>query len=259
MAVYNCERTLEVAINSILNQTFTNFEYIICNDGSTDNSLSILKNYKNQDSRIIIIDKQQNQGLSIALNDCIKKSQGIFLARMDGDDISKPHRFQTQIDFLENHPEYAFCGSSVEIFDETGIWGQRITIEKPQKLDFLSVSPFVHPSIMFRAKIIKDIGLYKVENIGRSEDYELFMRLYTNRDYGYNIQEILLSYREDKYNLAKRKIKYLLIESKIRYNGFKNLQLFPKALPYIIRPIVLALIPKPLRQALHKLRYKKRK
>jgi len=256
MGVYNCETTLETSINSILRQSFTDFEFIICDDASSDKTLEIISRCAQKDMRIRVLRNQTNAGLAPTLNKCIENAYGTYLARMDGDDISKKERFQKQIDFLEAHQEYAFCGTSAELFDNEGVWGLRRCIEKPEPKDFLSVSPFIHPSTMFRKKAVVDAGLYKTKNVGRSEDYELFMRLYAKGFIGYNFQDFLLTYREDKNGFIKRKAKYLFIESKIRYEGFKALNLLPKALPYVLRPTVLALLPARLRTFLHKSKYK---
>ncbi len=257
MGVYNCEMTLEDSINSILNQSFTDFEFIICDDASSDKSLEIISRCAQKDTRIRVLCNPVNSGLAPTLNKCIENAQGTYLARMDGDDISKKDRFQKQVDFLETHEEYAFCGASAELFDDEGVWGLRKCIEKPKPKDFLSVSPFIHPSTMFRKKAVVDAGLYKIKNIGRSEDYELFMRLYAKGFIGYNFQDFLLTYREDKNCFTKRKTKYLFIESNIRYEGFKALNLLPKGLPYVFRPIILGLLPSRFRTFLHKFKYKR--
>ncbi|WP_428768070.1 glycosyltransferase family 2 protein [Treponema sp. HNW] len=256
MGVYNCETTVEDSINSILNQSFNDFEFIICDDASYDKTLEIALKCAQKDTRIRVLRNQVNSGLAPTLNKCIEHARGTYLARMDGDDISKKDRFQKQVDFLETHNDYAFCGTSAELFDDEGVWGLRTCIENPKAKDFLSVSPFIHPSVLFRKSALITAGLYKTKNVGRSEDYELFMRLYAQGFRGYNFQDFLLTYREDKNGFVKRKVKYLCTEAKIRYRGFKALHLFPRALPYVMRPIVLALLPARFRTFLHKSKYK---
>lgn len=108
MSVYNGEKYLREAIDSILNQTFTHFEFIIVNDGSTDKSLNIIKSYNG--SRIILV-QQENKGLAAALNEGIKIAKGKYIAMMDADDISLPTRLEKQIQFMEAHPEYVAIGS----------------------------------------------------------------------------------------------------------------------------------------------------
>ena len=256
MGVYNCETTVEDSINSILNQSFDNLEFIICDDASSDKTLETVLRCAQKDTRIRVLRNQMNSGLAPTLNKCIEYARGTYLARMDGDDISKKERIQKQVDFLETHQAYAFCGTSAELFDDTGVWGLRRCIERPKPKDFLSVSPFIHPSTMFRKEALLNVGLYKTKNVGRSEDYELFMRLYAKGFIGYNFQDFLLIYREDRNGFIKRKAKYLFTEAKIRFEGFKALHLFPLALPYVMRPIILALLPARLRTFLHKSKYK---
>ena len=103
-----------------------------------------------KDTRIRVLRNQMNSGLVPTLIKCIEYARGTYLARMDGDDISKKERIQKQVDFLETHQAYAFCGTSAELFDDTGVWGLRRCIERPKPKDFLSVSPFI-----FRARPLR--------------------------------------------------------------------------------------------------------
>ena len=112
MSIFNNEKSLNSAIESILNQSYKDFEFIIVDDGSRDNSLDIVKLYAKKDKRIKIIKNSINLGLAKSLNRAIQYSQGIFIARQDGDDISLPNRLEEQIKFLKKNPEYAFCGSN---------------------------------------------------------------------------------------------------------------------------------------------------
>lgn len=109
MGVYNLSPRYKEAIKSILDQTFSNFEFIICDDKSTDNTLQVLKEIAKKDNRIKIISNKQNMGLGASLNHCLKFARGKYIARMDDDDFSNKDRFQIEFDFLEKHPEYAWC------------------------------------------------------------------------------------------------------------------------------------------------------
>lgn len=245
MGVYNISNiaTIDQMMSSVLNQTYPNIEFIICDDGSTDETYSIIKSYADNDSRIVLIKNEKNMGLAYSLDKCIQASKGEYIARQDADDISEKTRLEKQIDFLKNHPEIAFVGSNVYLYDKD-VWGTRTLKDFPKKEDFLFNSAFVHGTIVFRKSAINSVGNYKIaKETYRLEDYNLFMRMYEQNLYGANIQENLYYYQENKDNMAKRKYKYRIDEVKVRYDGFKRLKLFPKGYIYIIKPLIVGLIP----------------
>lgn len=146
MGVYNCKNynLLRKSVESILQQTYKDYEFIICNDGSTNNTLEELKKIAQSDSRIKIISYEKNRGLNHALNECLAVSQGKYIARQDDDDVSKPERLKKQVQFLDENREYAIVGTCADVFDNNGIWGEYTVPEKPQKGDFLWNSPFMN-------------------------------------------------------------------------------------------------------------------
>ena len=130
MGIYNCEATLNEAIDSILNQTYSNWEFIICDDGSKDNSYNIAKSYEKADPiRFKVIKNNENEGLNATLNRCLKIADGEFIARMDGDDLCDPTRFQKEVEILNHHPEYAIVSTYMTTFDGDGEWGCIKTLE----------------------------------------------------------------------------------------------------------------------------------
>lgn len=160
MGVYNQfdEEQLHTAVNSILEQSESDLEFIIYNDGSVPQVAETINKLKELDDRIIIIDAKENNGLAYSLNKCIEKATGDYIARMDADDISYKERFKEQVEFLEEHPEYHWCGCNAVLFDENGEWGERIMVEAPEDKDFWKFSPFIHPSVMYRAEIFEEVG-----------------------------------------------------------------------------------------------------
>src|SRR5688572_11299683 len=149
MPVFNAAPFLREAIDSILKQTFTDFEFFIFNDGSTDNSGEIITSYS--DRRIIFIDSEINKGYVFWLNEGLQKSQGEYIARMDADDIAQPERFAKQLEFLDHNKEYVLCGTCYESLP--GMQYTRLPItDEDIKVKLLSVTPFCHPSVVFRAK-----------------------------------------------------------------------------------------------------------
>ncbi len=258
MGAYNCENTLAETLNSLVNQTFTDFTCYICDDGSTDNTRFIIEEYVQKDNRFVLLVNEENKGLSFSLNKCISLSNSKYIARMDGDDIALPNRFEKQISFLEENPQIDFCGSSISYFDNDGIWGKNTYPETPEKKDFLFSNPYAHPTVMYRTESLRKMKasngtIYSEDKkIGRSEDYDLFMRMKAAGLKSYNIQEPLLLYREDRNAYSKRKIKYAFTDARVRFIGYKKLGLLPIGLLYALKPIVVALIPKGLRLKLHK-------
>lgn len=250
MGVYNCKdlELLKQSVQSIINQTYQNWEFIICNDGSTDDTLESLKTISKMDQRIRILSYKENVGLNYALNTCIAAANGEFLARQDDDDISEPLRFEKQVAFLIEHNDYDIVGTTAKIYDNKGYWGDYLVPQFPCVKDFFWNSPFIHPSTMIRSSSISKAGGYRVaKETRRCEDYDLFMRMYSMGMKGYNIQEQLYCYRMiNDPNKTYRPMKYRVDEAKVRYIGFKNMGgklLCLKTLPYIFKPIIIGCIP----------------
>lgn len=247
MGVYNQwnRETLQDAVKSILNQTLTDFEFIIYDDGSDAKVGGYLKELEKLDERILLIGKEENHGLAFSLNMCIGAAKGKYIARMDADDIALPKRLQVQYDFMETHKQYAWCGCNTLLFDENGVWGERKMPEIPQDKNYLPYSPFVHPTVMYRRKLFeKNEGYHVSPETLRCEDYEIFMRLHQLGYQGYNIQQFLFWYREDKQSFRKRKFKFRVNEAKLRYRNFKAMNLlFPTGFLYVMRPIIGGLMP----------------
>ena len=206
MSVYNGEKYLEEAVNSILNQTFEDFEFLIINDGSTDRTLSKLKNYS--DSRIKILNNEKNLGLTRSLNIGLKRSKGKYIARMDADDVSMPERLKEEIEFLDSHEDYAAVGTFVYVLDENSeiIRRSKNPIEDAEIRENLVYGNCInHGSVMLRKSCLLDVGYYN-ETMVRSQDYELWIRL--SKKYRLsNLPEYLYKWREHKKNIEAKYIK----------------------------------------------------
>ncbi|MFJ8524750.1 glycosyltransferase family 2 protein [Bacillus cereus] len=246
MGVYNTpdEEMVSLAINSIINQTYSNWEFVICDDGSTDNTWEILCKLAKQDPRIVLIKNKENMGLAETLNNCINASNGEYIARQDADDYSMPERLEKQVAFLNKNSEYSIVGTLANLFDSQSIWGTRGEAGQRVKKDFLWGTPFIHPTVMMRKEDLKRAnGYYVSKETLRTEDYDLFMRMYALGMKGYVLSDILFSYREDRLAYMKRKYRYRIDEARVRYKGFKNLGLMPLGLLYVIKPLLVGLIP----------------
>ena len=196
LPVYNGALYLKESVDSILNQTFQNFEVIILNDGSTDSSEDIIKSYA--DSRIIYI-KQENCGLALTLNRGIEKARGKYIARQDQDDISLPDRFDHQIAFLEKNPDVAVVGCWAKILsdnDKGEFYDRHPDDYSSILIDLLFDNPIVHSSAMIRKSVLYDVGLYTTDkNRQPPEDYELWSRIARKYQLN-NIPEVLHLYRQ---------------------------------------------------------------
>jgi glycosyltransferase involved in cell wall biosynthesis len=195
MSVYNGEEYLKEAIDSILNQTFKNFEFLIVNDASTDSTSIILSQCT--DSRIEVFENKPNKGLTYSLNLMLNRSKGDYIARMDADDIALPDRLKIQSEFMEMHPEVGICGSFVESFIH-GTRKKQIVRFPETDADIRAFaffqSPFCHPATMFRKKIKDGYCVQYSPFYIKSEDYALWVEMlkYTQ---GATIPQVLLKYR----------------------------------------------------------------
>lgn len=203
MSVYNGQKYLEESIKSILEQDYDNFEFIIVNDKSTDQSLEIINSF--QDDRIIIINNPENLGLTKSLNNALKIAKGKYIARQDADDISKPERFKEQIFFLEKNPETALLGSFVYRIDNNGkIIDEVHNLVSPSYDDMLKHNHIKHGSVMFKKDVICDLGGYN-EIFKYVQDYELWIRVSKNHAI-YNLNKPLYKLRIHEDSIGSNKI-----------------------------------------------------
>lgn len=254
MGVYNGADRMDRAIASICEQSFTDWEFIICDDASTDHTWEKLVEWSNKDRRIVPIHNEKNLKLAATLNKCIQHTSGCYIARMDDDDFSYPWRFEEQNAFLDANPQYAFVSGQVDGITKEGMienyWHRK---EFPEKKDFLKCSQFIHPATVFRKEPLIKAGGYRIAlETRRMEDYDLFMRLYAMGYIGYNLQRPMLQYTVD---MKKTKYIHRIDEVKVRLKGFKELGLLPLGLPYVIRPLIVGLIPQNI---LRKIKNRKR-
>lgn len=246
MGAYNIGslNVFNAAMDSVLKQTMSDFEFIICDDGSNDNTYELLSDYASNDKRLKLLKSIKNEGLASALNRCIAVSTAEYIARQDCDDLSAPHRFEKQLDYLANYPEISFVGSNVTLYDENGDWRNRVFPEGPEPKDFLFTLPFIHGALMFRKNDLLAAACYRVaKETRRTEDYDLLMRMYAMGMRGANIQEFLYRFLEDRNAMNRRKYCYRIDEAKVRVKGFRALGLLPQGIPYVIKPLIVGFIP----------------
>ena len=248
MGMYNTpsKEMLSTSLKSILNQTFKDFELIICDDGSSNDCIKWAKEICVGDKRVKFIKNDCNKGLAYTLNHCLEVATGEYIARMDDDDESHLDRFEKQVEFLDEHNEYGLVGSNMNLFDEErGIWGLRKYPEIVKKEDFLYRVAVPHPTIMAHRSAYDIVNGYRdLPETLRVEDYDCFMRMFARGVKMYNFQEPLFNYREDSRCAKKKKYKYRFNEMWVRKNGFKELSINKlKSVPYIVKPLIAGLIP----------------
>lgn len=260
MGIYNCETTIEAAINSILNQTYQDFELIMCDDKSTDHTLTIARSYASEfPEKIVLLENKKNEGLNFTLNRCLLVAKGKYIARMDGDDISLPERFETEVSFLEQNKNVAIVGAAMDVFDDKGTWGKHIYLKNPQKKDFLKGTPFGHPVCMVRKKAYMDVkGYSESSKLLRVEDYHLWIKMYSKGYIGVNLPYTLYLYRDDRNGYMKRKFKYRLNEVYVMSLAIRMLKLPIYSYIFILRPVLIGLLPHSLYEILHRLKWHNR-
>ncbi len=179
MPVHNAERYLREAIESILNQTFRDFEFVVVDDGSTDRCPGILRDFASRDSRIRILSRP-NTGIVGALNDGLALCSADLIARMDADDIALPQRFAEQIRYLNEHPDCVLVGSRVLLIDRENApirqWVDELTHDEIDRAHLARGWPVVHPTVMMRRQALNQLGGYR-EQYATLEDMDLFLRL----------------------------------------------------------------------------------
>ena len=243
LPAYNAEQYLSVAIESILKQTFYDFEFIIINDGSSDNTENIILSYK--EPRIRYIKNEQNLKLIKTLNKGIDLARGKYIARMDADDYCSSDRLESELQEL-NDRELDVIGCGMNLFDNESVWGNVTYPLDIEKKDFLFNSPISHPTVLGNSQAFKELYCEK-KYCYRTEDYDFFMDLYSK---GYklgNSQNLFYYFREDDSAASRRKFKYRFNEFAVRFVGYRKLKmLFPLGIFYCFKPLLIALLPKSL-------------
>jgi len=197
MPVFNGERFVSEAIESVLRQSYEHIEFIIVDDGSTDSTPHILASFANTDPRVQVVQQPRNVGFREALNEGCRRSKGEFIARMDADDVSLPERLSRQLATMRADPELGAIGSFVQVIDEHGQRGPVKTFPINPGMVAWSMAFFnslAHPAVMMRRDIVEAVGWYPDGCSGGTEDYALFIQLSRITRLG-NVPEVLLLYR----------------------------------------------------------------
>lgn len=246
MGVYDCADTVGRSIESVIAQTFADWEMIICDDGSADDTVKIVEKYAAQDTRIKLIRNKENKGLAYTLNHCLDNATGEYCARMDGDDICDPSRFEKEVSLLDAHPEYGFVSTTMKRFDEHGVYQDPpIGVPyEPRLKDYIKGSPFCHAPAMIRTDAYRAVNGYRdIDKTRQMEDYDLWLRMYASGIKGCIIREPLYSMFDGREAAHRRTFKRRLNEAWVRKEGYKAIHAPWYANVYVLKPIIIGLIP----------------
>lgn len=246
---------LERSVRSILAQTYTKLEFLICQNGSSEAACRLLETFAAEDPRLHLIDGADANTLAQKLNRCIRSAQGRWIARMDDDDFSEPDRLEQQMSYLLRHPECAFVGCQVRLVQEGREIETRRLPEQPGLQDFLFTQPYIHPTLVFRKEALDAVNGYcEAARCVGCEDYDLLLRLYEHGYFGANLQSVCFSYTVPPVRTSNRTFRMRCSEMKTRFVLFRRLRLLPGALPYVLKPVLVGLIPVALLAKLKALR-----
>lgn len=253
MGVYNCEKTVVRAIESILNQTVSDWELIICDDGSTDNTYQEVMSVK--DDRIKVLRNKKNHGLAYTLNRCFAASQGEYLARMDGDDTCAPDRFEKELSVLKVGM-HSVVSSGMYLCDEKGKkYGKLRNPQTPTAMEVVVGNPIFHAPCMMTRECFEAVGGYnESRKVERVEDVDLWIRLYAKKYRAFNVQEYLYNMTNGNEAVARRKYKYRVNSTRVRLRGCKVFHLPAKCYLMSFKPMLKGIVPSRVRKMLKKVK-----
>lgn len=258
MGIYNCESTLKESIESIINQTYTNWELIMCDDCSKDNTFKIAKYYADKyKDKIKLIKNEKNLTLGPTLNRCIELVEGTYIARQDGDDLSVESRLEKQIEFLEYNDKFDLVSTAMSIFDENGEYGIRKLKAEPEGRDLMKGTVFAHATVVIKTEVIKSLNGYSEELKKKQvEDYDLWFRFFEKGYRGYCLEDVLYNVREDRDAYKRKSIKRRLNEIRVMMEGCRRLKLPFTNYIMIAKPIIAAIIPQRILMQYHRNKFR---
>ena len=252
MGIYNCAPTLQEALDSLYAQTFQDFKIILCDDGSHDNTYQIAEDNARLHPNIVLIKNEKNMGLNYTLNHCLEYADTEYVARMDGDDISLPARFEKESKFLDGHPEFAVVSTPMIYFDEDGDYKKGFGKGEIHADDFIKGTPICHAPCMGRKIAFDAVGRYSVdERLLRVEDYHLWFKMFAQGYKLYMLNECLYKMRDDRNAVARRNWMNRRNEAYVKHIGYKMIGLPLYTQIYSIIPILKFFAPQFVYKFIH--------
>ena len=251
MGVHNCEKTLREAVDSICRQTYPNWELILWDDGSTDGTYALARQYETEyPDRIRAFHDEENHKLSHALNQCLRHAEGEMIARMDGDDISRPERLEKQVRYLQEHPDIDLVGTQMNRFDEDGYSEVLRAPLQPEPEMLRSGTPIHHATILTYRSVYEALGGYtESEMVEGVEDVDLWFRFFEKGFKAATLDEALYDVRINREALKRRTLGRRIRSIRTRAAGYKRLG-FPQR--WLIAPacklILKGLAPMPAKR-----------
>lgn len=260
MGIYNCEDCLHKSIESIIAQTYKDWEIIMCDDGSQDGTYMIAKKYAAlYPHKIKLIRNSTNMGLNKTLNKCLALAAGEFVARQDADDVSMPERFEKEVEYLKTHQDIAFVSTGMIVNDGRERIGIRLQAQvRPAKKGFMKSNQFYHAPVMIRKEAITNVGGYSESRwLLRVEDYNLWTKLYAAGYIGENIMEGLYEVWEDDATYNRRKFKYRINGAYAKILAIKMLHLNIYNYIFVLEGLLKGIVPKTIYRRIHSGKIKK--
>lgn len=253
MGAFNTGSTLSVSIDSILQQNYKDWELIICDDCSEDNTYEVALSYAKNYQKIHVIRNEKNCNLAYSLNHCLQYAKGEYIARMDADDICLPDRLEKQVAFLDANSEYAVVGGGVILFDGEVEKKTIFNPKEPKKEHLANGVPFYHPTIMMRKSVYDLLDGYLVsERTKRGQDYDMWFRFYAKGFRGYNLQVPVLRYHDSLSDYGKKSSWEMMWGvTKTMWFGFNACKMPLHLYPWILKPIVSWMLPRKLIYMIH--------
>lgn len=242
------------AIQSIIDQTFTEWEFVICDDGSPDDTWEFLNKEYGKDERFVLVRNEQNGGLRVALNSCLKAASAEYVVRMDADDYSRPDRLECLYKAARSNASVDVIGTAMMSFDDKGEYGVIHPRKlEPQKMDFLHGSVVAHASTIMKKDSLLRVNGYRVAwETTRCEDTDLYMRMCANGAEFRNLDEPLYYVRQDRDSVARRKYINRVKEAVVKFKGFRLMKMPLYGYIFVLKPLVVGLIPAGLLLAIKK-------
>lgn len=253
MGVYNCEQTLVDAVQCLTEQTYNNWELIMCDDSSTDDTYRIACELREKDPRIRLIQNEENFTLAPTLNRCISVAKGKYIARMDGDDLCPKNRLEKEVSFLERNSQYALVSCQMELFDSTGTYRTITHKTEPTGRDLVFRSQFCHAGCVMRKDVVVTLGGYHTDKkTQRVEDYDLWVRMYAAGYKGFNLQEPLYFMRDDRNAIQRRSFRNRVNEATVKWRACREFKLPAQYYAYAMIPILKLIVPTPIYRVAHR-------
>jgi glycosyltransferase EpsE len=243
IAVYNGSEFIASALKSIEEQSFQDWECIVCDDGSTDETCEVVKAIADNNPKVFLLRNNKNHGAGHARNRCIDASKGRYIAIQDADDVSYPTRFEELVRFLDTHSDVSVVGSYTTLSDgNSRFWGEIKAPEVPRNVDWLKGTQVLHASVMMRREHVILAGKYD-EMLPRAEDYDLFIRMVAKGLQIRTLPRPLYDVHWDLSDYLRKTKTYRWNELKVQFRAFRLLNIAPHYAVYLLKPIIAAAIP----------------